>query len=620
MDETSPQTTPPVCAHVVAPSATLMDEPPQQKTSLTLLQRLGLGFTWVTTLLAAPLLGLLWLIASPFLGLFWLVGKICKKNLCPCALLKKVGERPLLAHPVTYTLRWIVFILWRCIASILGLLLWIVIASALWAVCVFLSAAWLKILIVLILAGCLLVAVMKCLPLAQPPRWIATIQRIPLYHTTLCGALTGWLVLWLILLNTTFTNVGPLVRAIAVPVANSIGCDLTLETLDICPLEGRLTIKGLRVEQPRAFIAEKPDVYTHDPLLALGEFTLHVDLPSLFKDGAFTTQDIRIKTFTLTGLKTLIAWDNLVVDEDETVTVTNIDALLIQMGLKSLPTAEEQVEANEAEVLEEVKEEVDEAEEAIAKKEAELNAQLAAVKVETDKAVATGAMTQQEADAKVEAEERHLRETLEAYKAEWTTKVTIEKLCIRDNGITLYWGSTILPINPTIPVVIPPLEMENVSSDTLQKTYMPVIDTCIEVYDLFEGFRVSLGKGITDVFSGLSDIGKATLEGLGSTLSGATEVVSEGLSTATEAVTESVSATTEAATETISDAWNNLTDIISSEESTTEDKKEDLKDLGKRLKEDGKDLGERLKTDGKDLGDQLKKDAKSALEGLKSFF
>jgi hypothetical protein len=131
-----------------------------------------------------------------------------------------------------------------------------------------------------------------------------------------------------------------------------VGCEVALDRLDLCPFEGRVSIQGLRVENPKVFVAAKPEVYGVTPLFKLDDFTVHVDVPTLFKDGAFSTQDVRVKNVTLKGLRVLVAWDTWS-EGDTDYVVTNIDGLMMQMGLKGLPTpevlAEEKAAAAQAE-------------------------------------------------------------------------------------------------------------------------------------------------------------------------------------------------------------------------------------------------------------------------------
>ncbi|MDO5462320.1 MAG: hypothetical protein Q4F99_02395 [bacterium] len=579
--------------------------------AMCILHKIGLGFTWVTTILAAPVLGILYLIYSPIALLFLIVSLCCKKCIGPCVWLRQLGESPALKHPIVMTLRWIVFILWRLILSVIGLLLWIVIASAIWAMCVFISSIGLKILVYATFIACIAIVVVKFLPFAKDTPVLSSIKKISVYKTTLVAGLMGWLILWLILLNTTFTNVGPLVKCIALPVASSMNCDVTIETLDICPLEGRVSIQKLRVENPRAFIESKPDAYKETPLVKLDDFTVHVDLPSLFKDGAFSTSDIQIKNFTLKGLRVLIAWDTLKGTpeggKEEEFVVTNIDALMIQMGLKQLPTPEVLEAEAEAAALAEAEAEQLEADKIakIESKEAALDQQLEALEAETDKAIAEGKMTRSEANEKITLEKKKIREALEAYKAEWETKVTIQKLRIEDNSITLYWGHSFLPIDPRIPIAFPPLEMDNVSSEYLREKYEPIIDSIIEAYDIFDGFRRNICGGIADVYEGLKNLGSEALESAGETLS-----------TSYETVSDSVGSAANVATDTLANAWDNLRQIVSDETTSEEEKKEEVKDLGKSLKEEGKKIKEQLKSDSKGALE----DAKNAFEGFKSLF
>jgi hypothetical protein len=563
------------------------------------LNSLGFGFTWVTTILAAPVLGLLYVVYAPVALLLFGLERWLKRPLSPrlgwqwvCA--SKVGS-----HISARVIRWIVFVLWRVLLSIFGILLWVVIDSGVWLGLLF-AVWWVKVLLTMLVLGAVFVVTMQFVPLRKPVRVLSQVKAIPRSVAMLVAGAMGWSVLLLILLNSVFTNVGPLVRFVALPVARSMGCDVTLEQLDVCPLEGRLSVQGLRIENPRAFIELKPEVYKEEPLMKLDEFTVHVDLASLFKDGAFSTQDVRVHTFTLRGMHVLVAWDTLKVEEGEFV-VTNIDALLIQMGRKPLPTPEvveaeeqEKADAEEQATAEQAAVEAEQAE-MVSAKEAELNQQLDAVKEEVAQAVAEGEMTQAEADARVQAEERSMRDALEAYKAQWKTNVTVEKLTIANNRVTFYWGHTFLPIDPRIPVIVPSVAMENVSTEDLRKTYEPIIDTMIEVYDLFDGFRLNLVRGVEDVFAGLADFSSEVLAGVDTAISNTTEAVIDGASTAT---TETIDA--------VSTSMKAVGEILFNSEMNRKEKKAAMKQVDEGLDTSIKEIKQNFKEGVKSTTEQEK--------------
>jgi hypothetical protein len=462
----------------------------------------------------------------------------------------------------------------------------------------------------LVVLGALAVALAHVIP----GKALAPLRKVRVWTSSLVAGFMGFLVLWLVLLNTVFHNVGPLVRCVALPVAKMVGCEVALDRLDLCPFEGRVSIQGLRVENPKVFVAAKPEVYGVTPLFKLDDFTVHVDVPTLFKDGAFSTQDVRVKNVTLKGLRVLVAWDTWS-EGDTDYVVTNIDGLMMQMGLKGLPTpevlAEEKAAAAQAEATAQAQTEKVAAEQAaqVEAKRAALDAELKALEAETEQAVAEGSLSRAEATEQVMAKKQSIRETLEAYKAQWKTKVTLEKLLIEDNSVTFYWGHSFLPIDPKIPVAFPPLSLEDVSTEEVREMIEPALDAMLAAYDLFEGFRLNVLGGLSDAFGALQEMGAEALDG-----------VSNAMSNVTDATMDSVSKASSAGVEAVSSAFSGVMDVFTSESTTEEDKKAAVSSAKEDLKASLKAIGKELKQESKDATQSESEGLMNGLKNLKKLW
>ena len=134
-------------------------------------------------------------------------------------------------------------------------------------------------------------------------------------------------------------GLGPTVKYVGVPVARAFGLPLTIERCVILPLGGYVCIEGLQVDNPKAFVEAKPDVYGEVPLAKIGKLELDVGMRTIF------FKELCIDSVQLTGLRVLYAFD---------LDTNNVAALLTQMGVN-------QEEAEEA--TEEAQEEVEEASE-----------------------------------------------------------------------------------------------------------------------------------------------------------------------------------------------------------------------------------------------------------------
>lgn len=148
--------------------------------------------------------------------------------------------------------------------------------------------------------------------------------RLPLY------ILLGIIVVLLVFILA--GGLGPTVKYVGVPIARSCGIPLSIEKCVILPLGGYVRIEGLQVDNPRSFVDDDPDVYSKTPLARIGKFEADVAMLSLF------SEELRVETIQLTGVRALYAFD---------LDTTNVDALLLQMGVD--PSAEAPVEEPAAE-------------------------------------------------------------------------------------------------------------------------------------------------------------------------------------------------------------------------------------------------------------------------------
>ncbi len=138
-------------------------------------------------------------------------------------------------------------------------------------------------------------------------------------------------------------GLGPTVKYVGVPIARAIGLPLTIERCVILPLGGYVCIEGLQVDNPKAFVEAKPDVYAEVPLAKVGKLELDVGMRTLF------FKELCIDSVQLTGLRVLYAFD---------LGTNNVAALLTQMGVNP-KEAEEVSEEMQAEVDEVSEEEVE---------------------------------------------------------------------------------------------------------------------------------------------------------------------------------------------------------------------------------------------------------------------
>lgn len=113
-------------------------------------------------------------------------------------------------------------------------------------------------------------------------------------------------------------GLGPTVKYVGAPLAKMFGLDVRVERCVILPLGGYVLVEGLRVENPRRFAEEKPNLYRDDPLVGLGTLELDVGMRSLL------SKEYVVDTLRVEGLRALYAFD---------LGTTNVDALMAQMGL-----------------------------------------------------------------------------------------------------------------------------------------------------------------------------------------------------------------------------------------------------------------------------------------------
>lgn len=120
-------------------------------------------------------------------------------------------------------------------------------------------------------------------------------------------------------------GLGPLVKYVAPPVAKAFGVPLSIEKCVILPFGGYVRLEGVKVDNPSAFVAAKPEMYGKMPLVYIGLFEADVGVCSLFTD------EWVVDSLQLTGLRALYAFD---------LETTNVDALLAQMPKREAPPAE----------------------------------------------------------------------------------------------------------------------------------------------------------------------------------------------------------------------------------------------------------------------------------------
>jgi hypothetical protein len=137
--------------------------------------------------------------------------------------------------------------------------------------------------------------------------------------------------------------------------------------------------------------------------------------------------------------------------------------------------------------------------------------------------------------------------------------------------------------------------MEHVSTEDLRKTYEPIIDTMIEVYDLFDGFRLNLVRGVEDVFAGLADFSSEALAGVDTAISNTTEAVIDGASTAT---TETIDA--------VSTSMKAVGEILFDSEMNRKEKKAAMKQVDKGLDASIKEIKQNFKEGVKSTTEQEK--------------
>ncbi len=375
------------------------------------------------------------------------------------------------------------------------------------------------------------------------------------------GGLVFWVVYLLLFLIVVWRDIGPLVRSIAVPVANKMGYELTLNKLELAPLNGRISIQGLRLENAKVLVAKNPEFYKQEhAFVELGNFTFALNIWSVL------TKDVHIHEIRLEGFRCLFAWDKVEFDGEE-YSLTNLDALLIQWGLKPIPTEENLEKAREAtrEAAAEVAEEAKEIEE---EQEAERQA------IET--AVDEGRMTREEAD-------ELLREV----------GYTIDTINIEDNVITFVLPLLPSSISPAIPVALPPYSASHSNDRQLREKFEPVMQTLIKTYEKCEGLMETLGDGL--------DVGVDALKSLTGKV-GENEAVQE-VSKAVGSVVESLGEVGE--TELVKDVTSSLSGVVESlgeveTKAVVEDATEALgtvvNGLGDLGAEGGKMLGETAST------------------------
>ena len=127
-------------------------------------------------------------------------------------------------------------------------------------------------------------------------------------------------------------GLGPLVKHVAPPVAKAFGVPLSIEKCVILPFGGYVRLEGVKVDNPSAFVAAKPEMYNQTPLVQIGLFEADVGVRSLFTD------EWVVDSLQLTGLRALYAFD---------LETTNVDALLAQMPQRKAPSAEPTASAAE---------------------------------------------------------------------------------------------------------------------------------------------------------------------------------------------------------------------------------------------------------------------------------
>ena len=137
--------------------------------------------------------------------------------------------------------------------------------------------------------------------------------------------LTVLIVLAVLVIFAAAGGLGPLVKHVAPPVAKAFGVPLSIEKCVILPFGGYVRLEGVRVENPSAFVAAKPEMYGKMPLVYIGLFEADVGVCSLFTD------EWVVDSLQLTGLRALYAFD---------LETTNVDALLAQMPKREAPPAE----------------------------------------------------------------------------------------------------------------------------------------------------------------------------------------------------------------------------------------------------------------------------------------
>lgn len=128
-------------------------------------------------------------------------------------------------------------------------------------------------------------------------------------------------------------GLGLTVKYVGVPVANALGVPVSIEKCVILPLGGYVCIEGLQVANPDTFIADDPATYADTPLARIGKFEADLAVLSLL------SEEIRVDSLQLSGVRALYAFD---------LETTNVDALLLQMGIDPAAASAEAAPAEEA--------------------------------------------------------------------------------------------------------------------------------------------------------------------------------------------------------------------------------------------------------------------------------
>lgn len=309
-----------------------------------------------------------------------------------------------------------------------------------------------------------------------------------------------WVIYFILFLILVYRDIGPTIKSIALPIAHKMGYEVSLETLEIAPLNGRVSIQGLRLENAKALVAKNEEFYKEDhAFVELGNFTIDVNIWSIL------TKDVHVREIRLEGLRFLMAWDKIMLEGEE-YSVTNIDALLIQWGLKPIPTEENLAEANA--VAEEAAEEAAEAAEEIAEEKEE-------ERQEIEEAVAEGRMTREEA-------EELLREV----------GYTIDVINVEDNVITFVLPILPSSVAPAVPIPLPPYSASGVNDRSLRQKFEPTIERIAETYEKFEGLMEKVGSGLAVGVDALKDISG----NIGEKVGDISENIGDAVSTLTEDV------------------------------------------------------------------------------------